>query len=135
MIKKKRFHIYLNQFDNKKLTELSNKRKETKSAIIRKLIHIEKYAKTLEQIEINNHINSEFLYQIAKLGNNINQIAYHLNIDITSHDKAKDNLIEILTDFKNVLNMHKEKIQKNKIYKDTILNSYQTIRDNSNDQQ
>lgn len=135
MIKKKRFHIYLNQFDNKKLTELSNKRKETKSAIIRKLIHIEKYAKTLEQIEINNHINSEFLYQIAKLGNNINQIAYHLNIDITSHDKAKDNLIEILTDFKNVLNMHKEKIQKNKIYKDTILNSYQTIRSNSNEQQ
>ncbi|MGP1485838.1 MAG: plasmid mobilization relaxosome protein MobC [Campylobacter sp.] len=42
----------------------------------------EKYAKLLKQIEIQNEIIAEFLLKLAHIGTNINQIAYHLNINI-----------------------------------------------------
>lgn len=53
-----------------------------KSNIIRKLLDDEKYAKLLKQIEIQNEIIAEFLLKLAHIGTNINQIAYHLNINI-----------------------------------------------------
>ncbi|ARR02084.1 hypothetical protein CVIC8964_0669 [Campylobacter vicugnae] len=136
MIKKNtktRYCIYLNENDIKELNLISKKRKESKSAIIRKLIHSSKYINSLYQIEANNKLNAEFLYQLNKLGTNINQIAYHLNIDITGHDKAKDNLTQIFLDFKEIINSYKSKIENRQIHLN--INKIKTIRDNSNEQQ
>lgn len=101
--------IFLTQKDKTRLEELSKKRKESKSAIIRKLISIEKYAQTLNQIELNNKINKEFLFQLIRIGANINQIAYHLNIDITFSKEASIKFQEIYNDFlQNIKNYEKQ---------------------------
>ncbi|WP_180378995.1 plasmid mobilization relaxosome protein MobC [Campylobacter lanienae] len=130
MIKKEKkigYCIYLNEKDIKELNLICKKRKESKSAIIRKFIHSSKYINSLYQIEANNKLNAEFLYQLNKLGTNINQIAYHLNIDITNHDKAKDDLTQIFLDFKEIINNYKQKIENRQI--NLNVNRYQTIRD------
>lgn len=114
-MKKSQFLIFLSQKDKTELERLSIKRKESKSAVIRKLINIEKYAKTLEQIEIYNKINAEFLYQISKIGNNLNQIAYQLNIDITRDNEAKNSFAEMFENFKTILQENREKIEKEHI--------------------
>ena len=56
MKKNERHSIYFTLPDLKKLNELASQRRESKSAVVRKLIHIEKYMQTLKQIEINNEI-------------------------------------------------------------------------------
>jgi len=84
--------IYFTEADARVLKRLSQRRNESKSAVVRKLVHIEKYADVLEQIETNNEIISEFLREFGRLGANLNQIAYHLNANITGREEAKNDL-------------------------------------------
>ena len=84
--------IYFTEADARELKRLSQRRNESKSAVIRKLVHVEKYADVLERIETNNEIISEFLREFGRLGVNLNQIAYHLNANITGPEEAKNDL-------------------------------------------
>lgn len=92
MRKNERHSIYFTMADLKALNCLAQKRNESKSAVVRKLVYIEKYADALDRIETNNEIISEFLREFGRLGANLNQIAYHLNANITGPEEAKNDL-------------------------------------------
>ena len=100
MRKNERHSIYLTLTDLKKINQLSQQRNESKSAIVRKLIHIEKYAQTLKQIEIGNDIMAGFLKELNRLGKNLNQIAYHLNAHIIKKEEAKSDLEKNMYSFR-----------------------------------
>ncbi|EFO9318199.1 hypothetical protein HL736_001207 [Campylobacter lari] len=121
--------VYLNEKEKKQLEILSIKRKESKSAVIRKLIAIEKYVKTLEAIEKNNEINIEFLYQLAQCGGNLNQIAYHLNIGIENPNQMEFKLTKLIEEFGQIINAHKKQIEEKEI-KNSINKKIKTIKIN-----
>ena len=79
-----------------------------KSNIIRKLFGDEKYAKLLKQIEIKNEIMAEFLLELAHIGTNINQIAYHLNINIYENN-IENKMGQYLREIKKFVTKHKNK--------------------------
>lgn len=57
-----------------------------------------KICKLLKQIEIKNEIIAEFLLKLAHIGTNINQIAYHININIFENNlenKIAEHLVQI----------------------------------------
>ncbi|EAI8568536.1 plasmid mobilization relaxosome protein MobC [Campylobacter sp. TTU-622] len=120
--------VYLNEREQKQLKKLSLKRNESQSAVIRKLISIEKYAKTLEVLEKNNEINVEYLYHIAQCGNNLNQIAYHLNIGIESPYQTENRLPKLINELTQILNEHQEQI-KNKAIKTNINKKIKRLND------
>ena len=91
--------IYFTEADARILTKMMQARNESKSAIVRKLIHVEKYAQTLKQIEINNEILADFLKEFKHLGKNLNQIAYHLNAHIIKKEEAKSDLEKTMYEF------------------------------------
>ncbi|HDX6250486.1 TPA: plasmid mobilization relaxosome protein MobC [Campylobacter fetus subsp. venerealis] len=91
-IKRKGHFIYFTQADARVLTKLANWRNESKSSVVRKLIHIAQYKDVLNEIEVNNKIISNFLKEFNHIGTNINQIAYHLNANITNNEEAKTDL-------------------------------------------
>ncbi len=123
--------VYLNEYEQRQLKKLSIKRNESQSAVIRKLISIEKYAKTLEILEKNNEINVEYLYHIAQCGNNLNQIAYHLNIGIESPSQTQNRLPKLIEELAQILNEHKEQI-KNKAIKTSINKKIKRLSPNEN---
>lgn len=92
MSKRKGHFIYFNESDARVLNRLAQKRNESKSAVIRKLIHIAQYKNVLNEIEANNKIISGYLKEFTHIGTNINQIAYHLNANIIRHEEAKTDL-------------------------------------------
>ncbi|EIS3262274.1 plasmid mobilization relaxosome protein MobC [Campylobacter coli] len=123
--------VYLNEYEQRQLKKLSIKRNESQSAVIRKLISVEKYAKTLEILEKNNEINVEYLYHIAQCGNNLNQIAYHLNIGIESPSQTQNRLPKLIEELAQILNEHKEQI-KNKAIKTSINKKIKRLSPNEN---
>lgn len=106
--------IYFTEADARVLKRISQRRNESKSAVVRKLIHVEKYADVLEQIETNNEIISEFLREFGRLGVNLNQIAYHLNANITGPEEAKNDLEK---NMRGLRNSHKRIKRKNGRFK------------------
>lgn len=115
MKKNERHSIYFTLPDLKKLNELASQRRESKSAVVRKLIHIEKYMQTLKQIEINNEILADFLKEFKHLGKNLNQIAYHLNAHIIKKEEAKSDLEKTMYEFFDAIGRLSNKIGKLKI--------------------
>ena len=115
MKKNERHSIYFTLPDLKKLNELASQRRESKSAVVRKLIHIEKYMQTLKQIEINNEILADFLKEFKHLGKNLNQIAYHLNTHIIKKEEAKSDLEKTMYEFFDAIERLSNKIGKLKI--------------------
>ena len=107
--------IYFTEADARVLKRLSQRRNESKSAVIRKLVHVEKYADVLERIETNNEIISEFLREFGRLGANLNQIAYHLNANITGPEEAKNDLEKNMRDFAAAIKELSAKIEDLKI--------------------
>ncbi len=107
--------IYFTEADARVLKRLSQRRNESKSAVVRKLVHIEKYADVLEQIETNNEIISEFLREFGRLGANLNQIAYHLNANIAGPEEAKNDLEKNMRDFAAAIKELSAKIEDLKI--------------------
>ena len=97
--------IYFTEADARILTKMMQARNESKSAIVRKLIHVEKYAQTLKQIEINNEILADCL----------NQIAYHLNAHIIKKEEAKSDLEKTMYEFFDAIERLSNKIGKLKI--------------------
>ena len=115
MKKNERHSIYFTLPDLKKLNELASQRRESKSAVVRKLIHIEKYMQTLKQIEINNEILADFLKEFKHLGKNLNQIAYHRNAHIIKKEEAKSDLEKTMYEFFDAIERLSNKIGKLKI--------------------
>ena len=115
MRKNERHSIYFTMADLKALNCLAKKRNESKSAVVRKLVYIEKYADALDRIETNNEIISEFLREFGRLGVNLNQIAYHLNANITGPEEAKNDLEKNMRDFAIVIKELSAKMEDLKI--------------------
>ena len=106
--------IYFSQGDLKILNRLAQQRNESKSAVVRKLIHVEKYVQTLKEIEIHNEIIIEFLKEFHHIGINLNQIAYHLNINL-SKQQAQSDIEKIMQNFKTEMEEIKKQIKNLKI--------------------
>ena len=66
--------IYFTEADARILTKMMQARNESKSAIVRKLIHVEKYAQTLKQIE--NVCNHSFIFYSCYLNDIVNCCHY-----------------------------------------------------------
>lgn len=111
MIKPKMKHInhYFNQEDHEILINLSKETGLTKSALLRHLIRTSQYLDVANKIEIHNNLINEFLAEIHRIGININQIAYHLNTDITTHEESKDKLAKDMAELIPLLNEYKNK--------------------------
>ena len=82
-------------FDKEEYQIMQNLSKQTglsKSALLRHLLRSSKYLEMANKLEKHNNLINEFLAEIHRIGNNINQIAYHLNIDITKHEESQESL-------------------------------------------
>ena len=88
--------IYFSEEEIAIITNLSKQTGLSKSALLRHLIKSSKYLEMANKLEKHNNLINEFLAEIHRIGNNINQIAYHLNIDITKHEESKESLAELL---------------------------------------
>ena len=105
-------------FDKEEYQIMQNLSKQTglsKSALLRHLLRSSKYLEIANKLEKHNNLINEFLAEIHRIGNNINQIAYHLNIDITKHEESQESLKKELAELLPLL-----KEYKNKAFKATL---------------
>lgn len=99
-------------FDKEEYQIMQNLSKQTglsKSALLRHLLRSSKYLEMANKLEKHNNLINEFLAEIHRIGNNINQIAYHLNIDITKHEESKESLKKELAELLPLLKEYKDK--------------------------
>ena len=99
-------------FDKEEYQIMQNLSKQTglsKSALLRHLLRSSKYLEIANKLEKHNNLINEFLAKIHRIGNNINQIAYHLNIDITKHEESKESLKKELAELLPLLKEYKDK--------------------------
>ena len=111
----KRRGIYFSEEEIKILTNLSKQTGLSKSALLRHLLRSSKYLEMANKLEKHNNLINEFLAEIHRIGNNINQIAYHLNIDITKHEESQESIKKELAELLPLL-----KEYKNKAFKATL---------------
>ncbi|AHE95059.1 TPA: plasmid mobilization relaxosome protein MobC [Campylobacter fetus subsp. venerealis] len=114
-MKKTRHHIYLTEADDRILRKLSDKQNQSRSAIVRKLLQTQKYKDNLKEIETNNRIIGGYLKEFSHIGTNINQIAYHLNANITDHEEAKTDFEKNIVKLMQIIKELNEKIDTLKI--------------------
>lgn len=108
-------NIYFGEEEYQILSNLSKQTGLSKSALLRHLIKSSKYLKMANKLEKHNNLINEFLAEIHRIGNNINQIAYHLNIDITKHEESQESIKKELAELLPLL-----KEYKNKAFKATL---------------
>ena len=108
-------NIYFGEEEYQILNNLSKQTGLSKSALLRHLLRSSKYLEMASKLEKHNNLINEFLAEIHRIGNNINQIAYHLNIDITKHEESKESLKKELAELLPLL-----KEYKNKAFKATL---------------
>lgn len=99
-------------FDKEEYQIMQNLSKQTglsKSALLRHLLRSSKYLEMANKLEKHNNLINEFLAEIHRIGNNINQIAYHLNIDITKHEESQESLKKELAELLPLLKEYKDK--------------------------
>lgn len=99
----KRRHLYLNDEENQIVANLASKTGLSKSALLRHLIRTSKYLSLAGKLENHNILINELVAQIKKIGVNLNQIAYHLNTDITTHNDSKTAIISSINELKALL--------------------------------
>ena len=107
--------IYFSEEEIAIITNLSKQTGLSKSALLRHLIKSSKYLEMASKREKHNNLINEFLAEIHRIGNNINQIAYHLNIDITKHEESQESIKKELAELLPLL-----KEYKNKAFKATL---------------
>lgn len=106
-------NIYFGEEEYQILSNLSKQTGLTKSALLRHLIRSSKYLSIASKLENHNNLISSFLNEIHKIGINLNQIAYHLNIDITAEEESKEKLANELAQVKILLKDYENKAFKN----------------------
>ena len=102
-------NIYFGEEEYQILNNLSKQTGLSKSALLRHLLRSSKYLEMANKLEKHNNLINEFLAEIHRIGNNINQIAYHLNIDITKHEESKESLKKELAELLPLLKEYKDK--------------------------
>ncbi|MCR2110918.1 hypothetical protein [Campylobacter upsaliensis] len=110
-IKKKRTCFYLNQFDFQKLNEICKEQKTNKSSFLRKIIVGYQYLNLIKEIENYNKNIQELSYQIKRCGINLNQIVYHLRIDINEEEVVLSKTQELFFNFKKLFEEHEKILQ------------------------
>ena len=108
-------NIYFGEEEYQIMQNLSKQTGLSKSALLRHLLRSSKYLEMANKLEKHNNLINEFLAEIHRIGNNINQIAYHLNIDITKHEESQESLKKELAELLPLL-----KEYKNKAFKATL---------------
>ena len=108
-------NIYFGEEEYQILNNLSKQTGLSKSALLRHLLKSSKYLEMANKLEKHNKLINEFLAEIHRIGNNINQIAYHLNIDITKHEESQESIKKELAELLPLL-----KEYKNKAFKATL---------------
>lgn len=108
-------NIYFGEEEYQILSNLSKQTGLSKSALLRHLLRSSKYLEMASKLEKHNNLINEFLAEIHRIGNNINQIAYHLNIDITKHEESQESIKKELAELLPLL-----KEYKNKAFKATL---------------
>lgn len=124
--REKSFKLYLLDKEYQILQEKSVKKGITKSGVLRELILNLKYENMMEKIIENNTLNKEMIAQLQKIGNNINQIAYQVNIQMRTNS-SDANLIEQMKDFRQLINDFSKYIAENKLGKVFKRNKKQRI--------
>lgn len=112
MKEKKRIHLCLYLKDEKEKEEINKickAQKESKSSLFRKLMFSQKHFELLNEIKNFNQINKELVIQIKRYGVNLNQIAYHLNIDVSTEELSKQKLEKLFIDFSKIIKEYEEK--------------------------
>ncbi|TNH33501.1 hypothetical protein [Campylobacter helveticus] len=106
---KKPYCFYLNQFDKETLESICKQHKMNKSAFLRKAIaNHSYYINAINQIELYNKNIKELAYQIKKCGINLNQIAYHLQIDINEKEESLNKTTLLFKEFKELIYQHEK---------------------------
>ena len=108
-------NIYFGEEEYQILNNLSKQTGLSKSALLRHLLKSSKYLEMANKLEKHNNLINEFLAEIHRIGNNINQIAYHLNIDITKHEESQESIKKELAELLPLL-----KEYRNKAFKATL---------------
>lgn len=114
-IKSTRVGFYLNEDDQRMLQSLKNRKGITKNAIIREMIK-ECYFREDDSKESKNiayliMLNKTFIDNIHRIGNNINQIAYHLNAGKELNNQI-ESIIGNINEIKNILTEYKKILKK-----------------------
>ena len=107
--------MYFDKEESQIMQNLSKQTGLSKSALLRHLLRSSKYLEIANKLEKHNNLINEFLAEIHRIGNNINQIAYHLNIDITKHEESQESLKKELAELLPLL-----KEYRNKAFKATL---------------
>ena len=115
-IREKSFKLYLLDKEYEILQEKSIKKGITKSGVLRELILNLKYENMMDKITENNALNKEMIAQLQKIGNNINQIAYQVNIHLRTNS-SDASLIEQMKDFRQLISEFSSYIAENKLGK------------------
>ena len=115
-IREKSFKLYLLDNEYEILQEKSIKKGITKSGVLRELILNLKYENMMDKITENNALNKEMIAQLQKIGNNINQIAYQVNIHLRTNS-SDASLIEQMKDFRQLISEFSSYIAENKLGK------------------
>ncbi|TLE15939.1 plasmid mobilization relaxosome protein MobC [Helicobacter apodemus] len=118
-IKSTRVGFYLNEDDQRMLQSLKNRKGITKNAIIREMIK-ECYFREDDSKESKNiayliMLNKTFIDNIHRIGNNINQIAYHLNAGKELNNQI-ESIIGNINEIKNILTEYKKILKKDRIH-------------------
>lgn len=115
-IREKSFKLYLLDKEYQMLVAKSLQKGITKSQILREFIINSKYENMIEKIIESNTLNKEMINQIQRIGNNINQIAYHFNSNQKSPSDISD-LMKEMQNFKTLLKEYEQFIDMNKLGK------------------
>ena len=94
-------HINLSEQDYKHLEKISNLLEVSKSKVIRKFLRTEKYNNQLANLEIQKEIAMQQFDLLKNIANNINQIAYALNMGFIKDD-LKDEILRSLYEMKKI---------------------------------
>lgn len=120
------YKIFLNNEDITIINNLQSKTGLSKSALFRHLIRTSKYLSLAGKLKKHNNLINEFLAEIHRIGNNINQIAYHLNIDITKQEESQESIKKELAELLPLLKEYKDKAFKTTL--DVAPKKFKTIK-------
>lgn len=110
-IAKKAFCFYLNEFDMQELQNICKEQNKSKSSLLRNFIASYRYLNLIKEIENYNKNIQELSYQIKRCGINLNQIVYHLRIDINEEEVALSKTQELFFNFKKLFEEHEKILQ------------------------
>ncbi len=94
--------IRLNHAERLLLEKLSSREKLSKSEYLRSLLNNKKRVFTLSNEQVD-FLKKEF-GKLGKINSNINQIAFHMNLDVLNSKEPDKNLIELKSLYEDTIN-------------------------------